>query len=311
MTLDDIYNAWFPEKKRQVKLTTFSSYNLIYINHLKPVFGNKEVSTIDKFAVREWVYREIDSGLSVKSVQDMAIVLKMLLRYGEEEMGLEIPSVKWNIPWPTKNQAQKEKICRFSKEETKLILDYCEKNPRPQNLGISLCLKTGMRIGELCALRWEDVDFENHVLTVNRTIERVYHVEEKGKKGKTEIIFSTPKTYSSARVIPLEKKLFAMMKKYAAVANKDYYIITNTPSVSEPRTYRAYYYRILDKLGLKRRKFHGLRHTFASIMIESGADLKTVSSILGHSSVSTTMDIYVHPSDEAKKALINKFMGKL
>lgn len=309
MTLEDIYTAWVPEKKRQVKQGTFSAYNLAYVNHLKPSFGNKEVSGIDKFAVRAWVYEKIDSGLSIKSVQDLTIVLKMLLKYGEEEMGLIIPSVNWKISWPTKNKVQKEQMSRFSKEEVKLILDYCDQNPSPQNLGIALCLKTGMRIGEICALRWEDVDFERKVLTVNRTVERVYNIGENGKR-KTEVVFSTPKTSSSARVIPLEKKLCVLMKKYAAVANKDYYIITNSSSLSEPRTYRAHYKRLLDKLGLKGRKFHGLRHTFASIMIESGADLKTVSSILGHSSVSITMDIYVHPSEEAKSQSINKFMGK-
>ena len=164
-----------------------------------------------------------------------------------------------------------------------------------------------MRIGEICALQYGDIDLERKVIKVSKTIERIYMLESGGQMRSTKVIIGEPKTISSRREIPIMKDIYPLVKKFAAIARPDYYVCTCSENYVEPRTFRNYYrHFILDKVGLKHCiKFHGLRHTFASTLIENKVEVKTVSSILGHSDVSTTLNVYVHPSEDTKRNAIN------
>lgn len=182
-------------------------------------------------------------------------------------------------------------------------MDYVKNHLTFRNLGILITLSSGLRIGEVCALKWSDIDLEKGVIHVRRTIQRIYVIENGTRK--TQVLIDTPKTKGSNREIPMTKTLINMIKPLKKIVNDDFFILTNDEKPTEPRTYRSYYFLFMEKLGLPLVKFHCLRHSFATRCIESNADYKTVSVLLGHANISTTLNLYVHPNDEQKKKVIN------
>lgn len=309
MKLNDVYNEWLPVKRRQVKGSTLSCYQLIYINILAPRFGSTDVETMSKKVVTTFLYELLDSGTkSKKYCSDILIVIKMLIRFAGDELGINVPDTAWKVIWPTNNKVVAPKLECYTKEEYRKIVGYVMDNPSPRNLGILLTICTGMRIGEICALQWRDIDLVGKTIHVNKTIERIYLPENIGTdKKKTVVEIGSPKTNSSDRYIPILKDIFPIVNKFSAVCKPDYYICSCSKDFVEPRTLRTYYrIFILKKVKLDHCiKFHGLRHTFASTLIENKVDVKTVSTILGHSDISTTLNVYVHPSDEAKRCAVN------
>ena len=189
------------------------------------------------------------------------------------------------------------------------ILNYIQSHFTFTGLGIYISLSTGLRIGEICALKWSDINVADGTITVSRTIERIYIIE--GEKKHTELIINTPKTKNSCRKIPMSKELLAMIKPLKKVVNEDFYVLTNDERPTEPRTYRNYYNGLMVKLDIPKLKYHGLRHSFATRCIEAGCDYKTVSVLLGHSNISTTLNLYVHPNMEQKKRCITKMLKSL
>ena len=241
----------------------------------------------------------MDSGISKKGCVDILIVLKMLMRYAAEEFDVLVPDTNWKMIWPTDNMQVEKKIERYTEAESKKIAAYVKENPQPRNIAILIALCTGFRIGEICGLKWEDIDINNKLIHVKRTIERYYDYES----HTTFIVTSTPKTASSNRSVPIVQQILPMLKNFKKAYREDYYVCTCTEKPTEPRTLRNYYRDfILKKVGLDHCiKFHGLRHTFASTLIENKVDVETASVILGHADVTTTMNIYVHPSEDAKR----------
>ena len=173
-----------------------------------------------------------------------------------------------------------------------------------RNLGIFICLSTGIRIGEVCALTWDDIDIDNGLIHIRKTIQRIYINENDIKK--TELLIDTPKTATSMRDIPIIRELHDVLKPLKKVVRNDFFVLTNDAKPTEPRTYRNYYKKLLKTLGIPPIKFHGLRHSFATRCIESKCDYKTLSVILGHSDISTTLNLYVHPNYDQKKRCIDK-----
>lgn len=306
MTLREAYKSWSPIKRRQVKESTLAAYILIAENHLLPFLGDCPADKISRKMVQSFVDEKLDAGLSKKTVQDQLIVLKMIVRFVSDEY--EVPVLdNWKVVWPSKNTSTVHKTERYTPEEFRKIAETVVANPSPRNLAILIALCSGMRIGEVCALQYRDIDLDRRVILVQKTIERIYYLNEEGGKGGTKIIIGEPKTISSRREIPIMKDIYPLVKKFAAIARPDYYVATMSDKYCEPRTFRNYYrIFILEKVGLNHCiKFHGLRHTFASTLIENKVDVKTVSAILGHSDVSTTLNVYVHPSEDTKRNAIN------
>ena len=165
-------------------------------------------------------------------------------------------------------------------------------------------MNTGIRIGELCALKWENINLEERKIYIKKTIERVYIKKEK----KTKIIIDTPKSNSSIREIPINNKLYEILKKMKGKSKKNEYVLTGSDThYIEPRNYQYHFKVILKKSKIKASyKFHALRHTFATICIEIGMDIKSLSEILGHADVSVTLNVYVHSSDKLKRKFLEK-----
>lgn len=301
--LSQIIDLWKKDKKQYVKKSTYSAYVLLVENHLLPYFGNKE--EVKEADVQDFVFKKLEQGLSQKTIKDILIVLKMILRFGVKHKYLDYCEI--DIKFPT--QRDNEKLDVLNRSSQRKIMDYIEKNFTFKNLGIYVCLCTGLRIGELCALTWDDIDVDNGVIYVRRTIQRIYIVDEGVKR--TELIIDTPKTKNSIRDIPMTTDLLRILKQLKKVVNKEYFVLTNDEKPTEPRTYRNYYKRLMKKLEIPDLKFHGLRHSFATRCIEGKCDYKTVSVILGHSNISTTLNLYVHPNLEQKKKCINQMNRSL
>lgn len=301
--ISQIAGLWKEEKRQFVKKSTFAAYSLIVETHLQPVFGN--LTAVTEKDVQDFVLHKLNGGLSQKTIKDMLIVLRMILKFGAKKNYCVYAPI--DVIFPTDRERQELEVLSIANQ--KKIMRFVEDNFTFRNLGIFICLSTGIRIGEICALTWDDIDTENGVIHIRKTIQRIY-VKENGIK-KTELLIDTPKTATSMRDIPMIKDLFEILKPLKKVVNNDYFVLTNEATPTEPRTYRNYYKKLLDKLGIPPIKFHGLRHSFATRCIESKCDYKTVSVILGHSNISTTLNLYVHPNYEQKKKCIDKMFRKI
>ena len=295
-TIQEVSELWKQDKRQFVKSSTIAVYTLHLENYILPKFGNYKM--LMEHEVQEFVLESIKKGLSQKTVKDMLIV-------GAKHGWLQYQG--WSIKFPTEQTKQELEVLSINNQ--KRIMQYVIDNFTFRNLGIYICLSTGIRIGEVCALKWGDINVASETISINRTIERIYVVD--GEKRHTEVVIGTPKTKNSLREIPMSKELLKIIRPLKKVMNDDFFILTNEPKPTEPRTYRNYYKHLLKLLGIPDLKFHGLRHSFATRCIESQCDYKTVSVILGHANISTTLNLYVHPNMEQKKKCINQMLKKL
>lgn len=301
--ISEIVKLWREEKKQYVKKSSYAAYMLLIENHLLPVFG--ESGTIEEAEVQAFVLQKLDQGLSHKTIKDMLIVLKMILKFGAKHKWIEYN--QFDIQFPTERENPQLEV--LSRANQKKIMDYIQTHFTFRNLGVYICLSSGMRIGEICALTWEDIDVNTGIVSVRRTIQRIYSVEDGVRK--TELVLDTPKTKNSIRDIPISRDLLKILKPVKKVVNNSFFVLTNDAKPTEPRTYRSYYENFMQELDIPKLKFHGLRHSFATRCIESKCDYKTVSVLLGHSNVSTTLNLYVHPNMEQKKKAIEQMLKAL
>lgn len=302
-TINQITEEWKEEKKKYVKKSTYAAYQLLIQNHIKPYFG--DLYEVNEEKVQQFVFDKLDAGLSEKTIRDIIIVLKMILKFGIKNGYLEYVQIDAKFP----SKQEKKDLDVLSKADQKKFMEHLRNNFTFKNLGIFICLSTGMRIGEICGLRWCDVDTVEGVIKVRHTLQRIYIIE--GKTRHTELLLDTPKTANSVRDIPMSSELLKMLKSLNKVVNENYYVISNDIKPIEPRTCRNYYKKLCKQLDIPELKFHGLRHSFATRCIESKADYKTVSVLLGHSNISTTLNLYVHPNKEQKKKTIDKMLRSL
>ena len=302
-TINQITEEWKEEKKKYVKKSTYAAYQLLIQNHIKPYFG--DLYEVNEEKVQQFVFDKLDAGLSEKTIRDIIIVLKMILKFGIKNGYLEYAQIDAKFP----SKQEKKDLDVLSKADQKKFMEHLRNNFTFKNLGIFICLSTGMRIGESCGLRWCDVDTVEGVIKVRHTLQRIYIIE--GETRHTELLLDTPKTANSVRDIPMSSELLKMLKSLNKVVNENYYVISNDIKPIEPRTYRNYYKKLCKQLDIPELKFHGLRHSFATRCIESKADYKTVSVLLGHSNISTTLNLYVHPNKEQKKKTIDKMLRSL
>lgn len=301
--ISEVIGLWKIDKNRYVKKSSFSAYTLLIENHLLPAFGDK--FEIEEAEVQAFVFQKLESGLSQKTIKDILIVLKMILKFGAKHKWLIY--IPFDIQFPS--EREKHSIEVLNRSDQRKIMSYIQDHFTFRNLGVYICLSSGMRIGEVCALTWEDVDTDNGVISVNRTIQRIYVIEEGNRK--TELILDTPKTKNSIREIPISKDLLRILKPFKKIVNPSFFVLTNDTKPTEPRTYRSYYKKLMQELKMPELKFHGLRHSFATRCIESNCDYKTVSVLLGHSNISTTLNLYVHPNMEQKKKAIEQMFKAL
>lgn len=293
---DEICYEWLDYKKGQIKQSSYYNYKFEIEKHLIPFFGNKNIRKIHDFSN---FIDELSTSLATKTIRDIFNVLKMILGYYEETYRKKIKYKKTILP-----KIEKREIDVFTKREKDKIENYCIKQNTLKTLGIVFCLNTGMRIGELCALRWDNIDLKEKCFYIRETAQRVY----KGKNEKSKVIIGPPKTKCSIRTIPMNMKLYNILKLLGKKYKKGtIFFLTGTEKCLEPRSYQNLFKKILSNAKVKKRNFHATRHSFATNCIEVGMDIKTLSKILGHANVNITLNTYVHSS----KKQMNKYLNKL
>ena len=295
---------WMHIKKNYIKESTYSNYSNIISNHIIPELGQIKISNLNNKIIQDYLITKYKNGrldgkggLSNKTIRDIIAVIKSSLKYAIKEEVIDNINLDFIYP----KICSKEKIYTLSKEDQNKLTSYIKANPNIKNLGILLALYSGIRIGELCALRWEDIDFKNNILHINKTLQRIYIKDDKEKISK--IIITTPKTHNAEREIPISKCFANILKTYKNEPNA--YILSCSDKWIEPRTLRRYFNRISKKANINSINFHGLRHTFATNCIKLGIDYKTVSELLGHANVNITLNLYVHPQMSQKKKCID------
>ena len=241
--------------------------------------------------------QKLSNELSPKTVSDIMCVLKSIFKYGI--------SCGYSCACPDMLKPPKKSVATagiITQEHLKAIEEKLAVCDNRVSLGILFTLYTGVRIGELCGLRWGDMDFCSGTVAISRTVERISDLS--CGKNKTKIIISEPKTQSSVRIIPLQAFLVKRLEKYRGEMHE--YILTGSEKPTEPHQFYLRYKTFMRNLGIEGYTFHALRHTFATRCVELGFDTKSLSEILGHSNVSTTLSVYVHPTLEQKRAQMER-----
>ena len=290
-----VTEEWLKYKKNTVKKSTYYNYSYSVAKYLYPSFAGKNITKIKNY---NNFIEELSDTLSPKTVRDIVTKLKEIINFYEEEHNTKINVKKMSLP-----KINKKEIQILSNKEKQKLEKYCIEQNSLKSLGILICLNTGLRVGEVCALRWENVDFETRRIHVEKTIERIYSKEE----NKTIVIIDTPKSITSVRTIPINSKLYNILKQIRGKSKKtDFVLAGSSEHYVEPRNYQYHFKEILKRSKVKKYKFHTLRHTFATNCIEAGMDIKSLSEILGHADVSITLNIYVHSSDKIKRKYLEK-----
>lgn len=289
MKYKELLENWLSDQRIFKKFSTYTCYANIAYNHLIPSLGDLDLSDITTERIQTLVIDLLDhgnkltgGGLSQSFVRDILTVIR-----------ITCPHIgKTRLPY----EAPKE-IEIFDRSEMLTMINAMQSQQNPRSLGILLVIHTGIRIGELCALQWSDIDLSGRLLYIRKTLIRTYT-----KKDGSHIAITQPKSKSSVRTIPLNSWICYLLSLQQK--SDDQFVITGSSRYQEPGKYRSWYNRQLKKLGIPHRKFHCLRHTFATNCIACGCDYKSLSQLLGHADVAITMNLYVHPQMELKRQCV-------
>ncbi len=283
------------------KSRTYARYTELVRQHLGGV-GDYALGELTPLVLQQFVMSLLQGGnlktrqgLSANSVNTIISVMQSSLKTAYN-LRLIAENVGTKIQRP--KITEKQVVC-FTVTEQKQIEQFVLTSKKKKLYGIIVCLYTGLRIGELLALKWNDIDFGKELLHVNRTCYDTRH-------GRVD---DTPKTKTSVRVIPIPKPIMALFKELKRATNHAY-VITNHDQIIAVRSYQRSFELLLKRLHITHKGFHALRHTCATRALECGMDVKTLSEILGHKNSQITLNRYAHSLIEHKIDVMNK-LGKL
>ncbi|CDC41724.1 integrase family protein [Firmicutes bacterium CAG:449] len=283
MKLKELLELWLERyMKHTIKIRTYNRYKSICELHLIKDLGEYELEELKPNVLQDFLLQKIDGNYSTNTIKGIVSVLKQALKLA---ITLEFVDKEYcsNLKMPS---SEEKEISVFTKKEQQVIESFCLNHKKRNYIGIVICLYTGIRLGELLALTWEDINFNSNLLTINKTS---YSAKV---DGKTQIIVDKPKTKKSNRVIPLPNQLVKLLKIIKKESNSKYVITTRNSGMVGNRSYQRTFKFILKKVNVPYRNFHSLRHTFATNAIELGMDVKTLAEILGHTNAMITLNRY-------------------
>ena len=321
-TVSQWLEVWLNEYARHnIKTHTRATYELLIEKHVIPRIGSCLLSklTVDKiqsFYNEKHKSGRLDGrgGLDPKTIRNIHSMLHSALDQAvKNDLIPKNPTEFVTLP-----KLEKKGIRYLTPEEQQELIKAC----RDERLGFSiiLTLYTGLRLGELLGLQWRDIDFENNLLSVNRTFNRVKNFDP-NKDSKTELVLGTPKSKNSIRTIPLNKLIMGEFHAYKSHQDKeksdageayqdlDFVFANPIGAPIEPRTYQDFFKRMIKKAQIKDTNFHALRHTFATRALELNLPIKVVSQIMGHANIQITLDTYTHVSTDYMREAMNEMAG--
>lgn len=291
-----VFNEWFKSIQYQVKESTLANYKMKADKHILPCFGEKTIDSIVQDDIYAFIADRRTKGLSDRYITDIIILMKVIFKFAVRTYNIYNPMVGLALP-----KRKNAEIQLLDKAEQGKLQSYIAENQNLGTLGTALSYSTGIRIGELCALQWKDIDLEKRILTVSKTMQRI---QCKNGANKTKLIITDPKSDSSKRKIPIPECMMNFLCKFKGKANE--YVVSGSETPVEPRTMQYRFSKILKNANLPSVHFHALRHIFASTCVKLGFDIKSLSELLGHSSVEITLNRYVHSSFEQKQEYMKK-----
>lgn len=296
--LNYLIDKWLETKKGRIKESSYSRYFQLVDKHIRKDIGKVKISKLNSDIINDFLIKKLENGkldksggLSKNSVYDISLIIKQVLK--SNKIKLDIVGVSKSVG----------KGKSFYSNERVNLENHLMKYKDSETVGILLSLLLGLREGEICGLRWEDVDLDNKIIHINRTVTRV---KSFNTKNKTKLVITTPKTESSIRDLPIPDKIYDNLVRLKKGVDEGNYLLTMNNKCMDPRTYYNHYKRILKEICIIDHTYHDLRHTFATNCIELGIDAKTLMELLGHNNISTTLNIYVHGSLDNKRSFVNK-----
>lgn len=303
-----IYKDWLSEwlihyVQPSVKEKTFQRYGEMIRNHINPAIGKHEMNEISPLMVQRFVTELLQSGniktgkgLSANSVNAIITVIQSSF---ESAYNLGVID-KYEMNKIKRPKAQEKQIECFSPAEQKKIEAAILSDKRDKMFGVLLCLYTGLRIGELLALEWSDIDFGKGELNVSKTCH-----DGRDRSGSYERSVNAPKSMSSSRIIPIPKQILPLLRERKKKSPSPF-VVASGQDIISVRSYQRSFELLLKKLEIPHRGFHALRHTFATRALECGMDVKTLSEILGHKNPTVTLNRYAHSLMDHKKSMMNR-----
>ena len=290
LTLDQAAERFLADKQDKLKQSTLARYAYMLEHYILPAFGAILICQLTANQISDFLLRLQKGGLSGKSARDVGVLLKSILRYSAKKLDCTSPGLAVELP-----AYRRKQIDIFYPDEIQRLAQKIMDKPTTAGIGILLTLNTGLRLGELCALQYKDIDLRNGVIHITKTVQRIRSGD------RTCLMVLPPKSDSARRTIPLPGDMAALLKKIIqSHPNGENYLLTGKSAPMEPRTMQYQYRTLLKAAGIPYRNFHVLRHTYASRCVERGVDVKSLSEMLGHADVRTTLQVYVHSSLELK-----------
>lgn len=290
ITVGMLANEWLLVNRSRLKPSSYQRYQGFLKNHIDGTLGAVNVIYLSTVSVHQFAMERLDAGLAPQSVNAILTVLHSILKYGHRQYQLPLPEIIYL-------SCEKKEMRVLSQEEQKKLVSYLMNDLDICKLGILVALYTGIRIGELCAMKWEDIEGDR--IHVRRTMQRL----KKENGDGTELHIGAPKTKTSIRTIPLPSFLIEKIETFRRPELEQSYFLANHPDdILEPRTMQYRFQNYLKEAGINKANFHALRHTFATRCVEAGFEIKSLSEVLGHANVQTTLNKYVHSSFALKQA---------
>ncbi len=293
MTLNEWIEKWI-DTQRQVKPTTKMMYQSHYKNHISADIGLIKLKKLNEDIIQKFV-DDLSEVYAAKTVHSIYSMLRLSL--AEAKRRKYIPDICSDIRMP---KVKQKPVRVLSRDEQQRLEKAILSSSNRYDIGILICLYTGIRIGELCALKWENIDFKNVTISITQTVQRI---KDTDNKTRTKIHFDSPKSISSIRTIPIPKFLIDELSKYKRNSG---FILRDNGKFTDTRNICRRFKKLLKEAGINEINFHTLRHTFSTRALELGFDPKTLSEILGHSNVTITLNLYAHSLPEHKRNEMNK-----
>ncbi len=306
---EDLLYLWLDNIKIKIKEQTYEKYKRLIETHIIPDLGQLKIRQINTTLLNQYLYQKSitgrldkSGGLSTSYIQTISVIIKSAIKYAAYEKIYIFEPLDISTP---KQKPKETEV--LTKKEQAALEEYLLNHFDEKAIGIFLSLYTGLRIGEVCGLKWGDIDFNTRSIHVRNTVIRIANPNPTEKR-KTTLVLGDTKTRSSKRIIPMPELIYIMLKNLAQSSNM-FVIKGCSYPYTDPRTYQYVFHKYLENSGVRNVNYHVLRHTFATRCMESGMDMKSLSEILGHSNVNITLNIYVHSSMELKRAQMEKMIS--
>lgn len=299
LTLSDYCSRWLTYSRIQLKESSYVKYENQINKYIIPELGHNTFATLTPWELERFLLLlQVQCGLSPKTAKDIMVLLNSIIRYaGKTDSGYKVIQIDYpKVP--------KQEMRILTRAEQQTFISYLLHNMDSCKFGVLLALLTGIRIGELCALKWSDLSVDEEIIRISATMQRIKNTEA-NELGKTQITITSPKSEKSIRSIPMSP-MIANICKHMTPEDGQAYLLTGTRRYMEPRTLQYRLKKYTTDCGLEGVHFHTLRHTFATRCMEVGFDVKVLSEVLGHANTSITLDRYVHVSFDIKRENMRK-----